>query len=399
MPSRPRRLLRIAVFVAVQLVLVFGLGELAIRVAARHDHSLRMLLYDPRFTGDLGAARTLEELLAGSQLGYRPLTVVSGFRLNSRGFRDEEYSRERPAGSFRAVVLGDSFAFASGGVPHRQHWPQVAEDELSRLIGRPAELVSLGVPGVGLRFQLRLWQLEGSTLSPDLVIVAFCVGNDFNDELGLAVERAATDELAHRSVLFRSVRNLLRLWRSGSHRSDRGGPEGIDGVEQDPATVAVGGVEVDGSTYDPDRPTFSEQEFLAMVSRRMGVCRRVNRERATELAREAERVLAELEREVSLAGSELLVVAIPDEYQIDLDLAQRAMALRGLPIEDCDVEWPQQALADICRRLGIRCLDLLPVFRQEAGSGRLYRLRDTHWNIRGNALAGSEVAQRIAADL
>lgn len=35
--------------------------------------------------------------------------------INSQGFRDKEYSYQKPSSTFRIVVIGNSFVFGSGG--------------------------------------------------------------------------------------------------------------------------------------------------------------------------------------------------------------------------------------------------------------------------------------------
>jgi hypothetical protein len=44
---------------------------------------------------------------------------------------------------------------------------------------------------------------------------------------------------------------------------------------------------------------------------------------------------------------------------------------------------------------GIRSLDLLPAFRNSSAA-RLYKPRDSHWNIAGNRLAAEAIAPEIA---
>jgi hypothetical protein len=42
-------------------------------------------------------------------------------------------------------------------------------------------------------------------------------------------------------------------------------------------------------------------------------------------------------------------------------------------------------------------VDLLPAFRSAARTTRLYKPRDTHWNIAGNRLAAREIAAAVRA--
>jgi hypothetical protein len=91
----------------------------------------------------------------------------------------------------------------------------------------------------------------------------------------------------------------------------------------------------------------------------------------------------------------LVVVLIPDEAQIDPALSKDVARASGRSAQDLDFAQPNQWLAAALKAEGVRVIDLLPAFRDRGASGRLYKPRDTHWNIAGNALA----AEAIAASL
>ena len=54
------------------------------------------------------------------------------YRINADGFRDFAYSRPKPEGTFRVIVLGDSVAFGYG-VELERSFPKVMENELAQL--------------------------------------------------------------------------------------------------------------------------------------------------------------------------------------------------------------------------------------------------------------------------
>jgi hypothetical protein len=95
-------------------------------------------------------------------------------------------------------------------------------------------------------------------------------------------------------------------------------------------------------------------------------------------------------REVPLA-----IVLIPDEFQVNSAVLTEALAEAGLSRQAFDLELPQRRLAEFFQKQGVPCLDLLPAFRGKPGT---YVPRDTHWSVRGNRLAASQIApwlQRI----
>jgi len=92
---------------------------------------------------------------------------------------------------------------------------------------------------------------------------------------------------------------------------------------------------------------------------------------------------------------ELLVVGIPDEVQVDADLQREVIRRLGIEPSRIDFTAPNRALADELRQRGIRYLDLLLPFRGAAAT-RLYKPRDSHWNIAGNRRAAEAIAAHIS---
>jgi hypothetical protein len=387
---------RTLALVAAWIALVALLAEGGIRVLARSSDGLRSLSYSPRVLDDFDAIDSLEALMRSSLPGFQPFEDFAGFRTNSKGFRTPEYNEAKAAGTARIVILGDSFAFASGGTPYRLHWPVLLEATLRRDVGPEVELINLGVGGVGPRFELRLWQLEGSQLDADLVILAFCVGNDFQDgykEIHWSVSPG--DWLADRSLFVRVVRNRWRM-----RQLEPGVPEPTRPPGRDIAVAhSAGGFEVEGYAYDPDAPTFSESAFLRVVHKRMRLVKKDRREEFDLAFERVTSVLRQLRDEVDAGGAELVLVMIPEEYQVDPAMLALAARRHKDGISEYDVDLPQRRLAAFCAANDIPCIDLLPAFRSAGARESLYKRRDTHWNIAGNALAADRIAREVAGRL
>ena len=96
---------------------------------------------------------------------------------NSHGFRDREYSIQKPAGVKRVVVLGDSFTWG-WGVEQQDIFTEVAEQALSGV-----EVLNLGHMGYGTAQEFLLLNTLGVKFSPDLTVVAF-YPNDIDNTAG-----------------------------------------------------------------------------------------------------------------------------------------------------------------------------------------------------------------------
>lgn len=364
---------------------MLALLELALRVAHDHSPGLRRRLYMAGVRNEWDEAQDLRQLMVMTPHGLTPRRKHRDFILNSRGLKTSEYADEKARGTYRVVVLGDSFTFASGGVPYDDLWHVQLERLLEERRGAPVEVLSLGVRSVGPDFYRRMWELEGSRLGADLVVVGFFVGNDFADVKPPVEDLGGVDRLALRSYVVRLARNWVR---------DRGAAAAAAESPETEAREAhlAGGLRVPDATlrYDPDEPSLSEKAFLGTHAIRFRIFS--DPHRLDECLARVEPHLLALRDGTAAAGADLVVMLIPSETQVEPELEALVARHLGLAPGSCDMERPNRALAERCDAAGIVTLDLLPAFREAARAGKLYRARDTHWNVEGNALAARELA-------
>lgn len=95
------------------------------------------------------------------------------YRINDLGFRGHDYTREKPDGVFRILLLGDSVTYG-WGVEREERFSDIIEQELDqRDPNRSFEILNIAVPGYETTHQLYSWQSLGKTFAPDLVVVIF----------------------------------------------------------------------------------------------------------------------------------------------------------------------------------------------------------------------------------
>jgi lysophospholipase L1-like esterase len=170
---------------------------------------------------DLHQARPDRPWLYGMRPGAEasfPETGDVRYRVNRDGFRDADFSRPKPQGSFRVLVLGDSVAFGYG-VALEQTFPEQLERLLGARVATPRiEVLNLAVSGYNPYTEAALLDDVGLGLEPDLVLVQFC-SNDLADptlhfdvhtrvHVGAIPDAAFPDPEQRRGAAWRSRRAL-----------------------------------------------------------------------------------------------------------------------------------------------------------------------------------------------
>jgi len=291
-----------------------------------------------------------------------PFSPVGNFRLNSLGFKDKEFT-PKPQNGYRIVALGDSFAF--GVVPYENNYLTLTE-ELLQQHHPQVDVLNMGIVGTA---PVDYWQLlrdEALSFKPDMVLVSFFIGNDF---VG-----------AHRRRLYEYSYLATLLYRGGRIILAYRGP-------WTPRDLA---------NYCDDCPSTTETRFLNVEGGRSNKYIKSDK-RAARSVGVAFEYLEKINELCKERGIKLIVALIPDELQINLDL-QLSVRQRSHPRlnpSDWDITLPNRAMAGRLSSSGIDYIDLYDPFIAASGEKRLYKPRNTHWNIAGNQLAANVIASHI----
>lgn len=330
--------------------------------------------------------------------------VVLDQPINSAGFRDREYPHAKDRDTFRIVVLGDSFTDQLE-IPTRQLYHEVLERKLNSTAIRRFEVINLGVAGFGTAQEYLTLKCYGLQYNPDLVILAFYVGNDiFNNSMALheqysissswrpffqlvdgqlKLERAATVQrpsLVKRivsrvlprsySVLSQGKRSLARFFRAPREES-------IDNRVRDALSPAL---DAHYRLYqEPHAPAWEDAWAITKA------------------------LILELVAELNRSHTSFLVVVIPDELEFRADRWQQLLIkhpqLRALRF---DLRKPERILSKFLRDNRVSYLLLRPAFERrtkDTGEDLHFHLPgDTHWNTQGHALAASEIFEKLVRD-
>ncbi len=339
---------------------------------------------------------TAAEHIARERLS--PGTLIRGFPINSEGDYDTERERD---GRRLVLSIGDSFSV--GVVPYPYHFTTVAEQQWPEI-----EVYNVGLPTIGPKEYLHLIETRVGDLEPEAVVVNVFVGNDINQ----ALNRDSWDlgswswlDADHWLVSL----YVRRLWAvSGQAVGDEALPEhtsaGVGWGRGDERLEALRRSSLSEWPHlgDPslERNMMTEATFLGIETTRA--------RRACSRWTAAYGMLFDLleEMRAACAPAPLLVMLIPDEFQVEDALWEDIVD--STPGESLDRFQPQRLLVEGLAERALPTLDLLPLMREaptwtgapdDERRRALYHLRDTHINARGNRLVGLALADFLRQNL
>ena len=214
----------------------------------------------------------------------------------------------------------------------------------------------MGIAATSPREYFSILVKEALTLKPDAALICIFVGNDF-------IEISPKPVLHHSWVVSAAkyVIDLLRYVEPTKGHGKR-------------------------SQYVDEAPSFSEAYFLEVEAMRT----EIYDQSSPMLSERLPRVMTwidEIKTVCEKNGIQLFVMLIPDELQVSPELQERVLEKIGADKDKLDFDRPNKRLAEELRARNIRYLDVLEPFRLRSRNVRLYKPRDTHWNIAGNRLA------------
>lgn len=284
----------------------------------------------------------------------KPFSDDWGFKLNSKGFKDKEFT-EKNEDTYRIVGVGDSFTF--GVVPYEYNYLTVLESTLQEA-AIDAEVLNLGIPGIGPKDYLTLFVEEGLPLQPDMLLLSFFIGNDFSE-----IRTRKLKSYSYVASLL-SYTTTLNIQYEGKIIHDQ-------------------------QHYCDVCGTFTEEDFLNMEGERSFLYLEGN-QRFRSLPKKAAYYLSQISAICKKKGIDLVMILIPDVLQVNPQLQQEVIEKFYPDMKEgtWNSRLPNEKLTAELEELEIDYIDLYEHF---AGipAEQIYKQRDGHWNIPGNNLAAT----------
>jgi hypothetical protein len=407
--SRKKRFFFKFALLSISLVVGVTLTEFALRVI---DYSFPTF-YSP----DEHRGYALTPNIAG---WYRK-EGESFVRVSGDGLRDVEHSKEKPAGTLRIAVIGDSYAEALQ-VPLENAFWKIAETRLQdcgALGERRVEMINFGVSGYGTAQELITLQRRVWAYAPDVVLLAVTTNNDVSDNsrelkktgeipyFVLRGDRLELDDSFRENMAFRWrtsklsragtwLRDNLRFVQLG-HQAQYSLKNYLAKRRAKQETAAP------ATDQTPNSPAMPKATLQAED---VGVDNLIYREPADEVWQQAWRVtealMLEMRRETEANGARFLVVTLSNGIQVFPNPSGRQAFLEKIGASD--IFYPDKRIKYLGERERLTVYNLAPELQTYAEQNNVYlhgfgeNIGNGHWNAEGHRAAGEMLSQKMCAE-
>jgi GDSL-like Lipase/Acylhydrolase family len=334
-------------------------------------------------------------------------------RINSEGLRDREHSKIKPPNTFRIAVLGDSFVEALQ-VHFEESFCHIIEQQLRNcpaMVGRDVEVVNFGVSGYGTAQELITLRNQVWQYSPDLVLLTVTTNNDISDnspalkktnQIPYFVwrdERLVEDDSFQETRSFQSRNNFL----GRAARWFRDHLRLVQAIQQASFAIRVMREQrAAAKSSQPEKAANAPQNSV-MPADELGVDNLVYREPSDPIWINAwtvtEQLIKTMRSEVESKGAVFAVMTLSNPPQVLPAPASREAFLRRVGAQD--IFYPDNRIAQFCRREGIAVTTLAPAMQEYAEQNNVMLhgfgkdIGNGHWNVAGHHLAGQLAAYEI----
>lgn len=331
---------------------------------------------------------------------------------NARGIRGPELPYEKPDGTFRVVMLGDSFL--EGYSVNRED--RVSE-QLEKLLAaqdpsRKYEVIALGTAGYSTDQELIWLESEGVKYDPDVVVTLFYM-NDvwFNgqskywrgEKPAYVVENG---ELKLTNVPVPDARPAAKKEKKQSGKGIKHWIRANSKVYALAALALENSPGLHGAAASlglvAPRDESDEDDGGPRVADELSVFQKDTPPATRQGWRMTEAILDEMDAVAGEAGADFIAFHIPFKGVVYPEDWAPILARLGIPQEQLDPTLVKVRFDAICMRSDLDCIEPTAEFQQAAAERgkdgeRLYYVQDNHWNAGGHALAAEIIARRIRA--
>lgn len=363
-------------------------AELTLTYLSTVNYKIRLLTYNPKTATGTQSIDSLQTLSKTTTCFLPPGSIVNGFATNSRGFLTPDVPFEKPANTYRVLLIGDSYAY--GTIPYPLTFIRIVEKKLQEKLGneKKIEVINLGIPCTGPGTYERVLALEGIKYDPDLILVSIFLGNDLTDDVMLNSKikelniKAPTPAWYERLKLYNFVKNLyivensFKKTKMTTTTSQKVGVYTGEGAEE----------------YKPNTPILNNDDYTKMSKDKLYLFIKdygVYDENFTNV----QATLNEVNTLSKRYNKNILYLLFPDELQFKPEF------VFSLATEEekkkIDLNLPQNQMEKYFIENKIDYIDFYPFLNSQPDPSHFYQPNDSHLNSLGNEAVTGPIVNRI----
>lgn len=345
----------------VTVILLLGSYEVYLRVQSANSNGIKTVIDRPIYVSDPDLGWFHKRNM---DFDY----MVGTSSLNEFGHR----SSVNPSAKNRILMLGDSFVFGMN-VRQDQTFSSLMQEKLN---SKEWNVMNAGVIGYTIHQELIYLRREFDNLNPQTVVLNLFVGNDLteqrrnnvkNDDSGMPIQIHDSEVMVNEKGQLSSyntpplhslaLADILRRWRE---------------------------IKIQKKAY----PGYTWGVFLSNEHPYYPAD-------MDALWREYEASLNLMAAFLAERKVHFLVVVIPMDVQVSKAYLDK-YPNRVFEEKEFEEQVPQKKLWAICERNHLNCLDLLPVFQQNASRQLYFASKDPHFDVPGNKLTADTILDELS---
>lgn len=314
---------------------------------------------------------------------------------NKLGLRGRDYNFNKPSNIRRLIVLGDSFTEAFQVSEEESFVKQLESLYNGNHDNDSIQVLNFGMGGFGTTQEFLIYKTLGVKFHPNIVLLAFYVGNDFSDNykpvgfsenrpyLHIDNDKFYISEPYKNTAFFRTKRFLKEYFYFFNFLEFK--------IRFNPLlSRLLTQMGIVRKTILPEKESSNYPEVFNVY--------KIDYNKDWDSAVQTTEILIKmLQKEITQNGSKLIVVMIPDIRQIDekiwTETKEKYPAMK-------DVQWdllkPNKILEKILFEQDIAHIDCYSVIKDAMIKGiRCYYNYDFHFNVNGHKLTAQYIYQYL----
>jgi hypothetical protein len=297
--------------------------------------------------------------------------------INKYGFRDGDYSKDKPGNVFRIVTIGDSMTMGAG-VNVSETYPKILESRLNSegTDVTTYEVISMAVNGYGPLNYLAVYKENAINFNPDLTIVGVYLGNDARDTLAQNINqkfitlRAIPDTIVpYRLNQFLKQKSKLWLFTLQKYYS------WAQGKDVSVKEVMFGGKEKEKAFFETHiEPSEDiQRSWLAIQD-----------------------VMNSIDQSAQNRGTKVVFLGISTRNEI-IPGAWKVLFSEGYKVDSRLYTDPysRKQFIQICETKNFNCIDLQSSLRSHDNIEELFLGTDNHFGVDGHKVVADEILKYL----